>query len=152
MSIVSNITLAFSNLAGLAPLQLSYKKQIPIYTGFIIAAMTASFAHHLIETNEMGHRLPGVSIPILSKYGKQVRHLDMIVAYSFFGYIVWRKGLKSTYRLVINNNRVLSISLACSFSCDYLISKRPYLYTALHLPWHFGVYYILYKVVDTDTR
>ena len=151
MNTIPNITLAFSNLAGLAPLQLSLKKQIPIYTGFIIAIMVASFTHHLIETNEMGHKLPGIYIPVLSKYGKQVRHMDMIMAYSFFGYIVWRKGLGSTYRLVTNNGVILSISLACSFSCDYVISKKPRLYTALHLPWHLGIYYVIYKVVDTET-
>ena len=129
MNTIPNITLAFSNLAGLAPLRLSFKKQVPIYTGFIIAVMIASFTHHLTETNEMGHMLPGIPIPVLSKYGKQARHLDMLVAYTFFGYIVWRKGLWSTYHLVINNKVILSMSLACSFSCDYFISKRP---TDLH--------------------
>ena len=150
MNKIPNISLAFSNFAGFPALKLSLKKGIPIYTGFIIAAILSSFTHHLIETDEMGHGLPGITIPYLSKYGKQIRHLDMFVAYSFGGYIVWRKGLSSTCRLISDNYTVLSLSLACSFSCDYLISKRPRLYTTLHVPWHFGIYYIVYKVVDSD--
>ena len=150
MNKFSNISLAFSNLAGFPALRLSLRKGIPIYTGFIIAVMLSSFTHHLIETDEMGHGLPGITIPYLSKYGKRVRHLDMLVAYSFGGYIVWRKGLYSTYHLISNNGIILSLSLACSFSCDYILFKKPRLYTAMHIPWHFGIYYIVYKVVDSD--
>jgi len=149
MSIIPNIILAFSNLAGLAPLYLSFKKKKPVYAWFIIAAMLASFLQHITETNEMGHMLPGVYIPGLSKYGKQIRHLDMIVAYSFFGYIVWDKGIKNIYYLVTDNGVILSLSLVCSFSCDYIISRSPGLYTALHLLWHVGIYYIIYQIVDT---
>ena len=150
MSLVPNISLAFSNLAGIPSLRLSFKKNIPAYTCFILAAMSASFIHHLIETNEMGHTLPGVIIPTLSKYGKESRYIDMIIAYSFFGYIVYRRGTLGTFRIITNNKFILSLSLSCSFSCDYLIFKRPRLYTAIHIPWHFGIYYIIYQVVDSE--
>jgi hypothetical protein len=152
MSTIPNITLAFSNLAGLSPLYRSFQKSNPVYTWFIAGVMSASFLHHLTETNEMGHMLRGVCIPGISEYGKQIRHWDMATAYSFFGYIVWHKGVRNVYRLVVDNGIVLSLSLACSFSCDYIIHSRPVLYTALHLPWHMGIYYIVYKIVDDEEK
>jgi hypothetical protein len=151
MRIIPNTILAFSNAAGFPALMLSMRKGFPTYTGLISAVMISSFAHHLTETNEMGHMLPGIAVPYLSRYGKELRYMDIVMACTLTGCVVWRRGMRGIQQFVRDHHAVLSASLACSFSCDFIISKRPRLYTALHLPWHIGIYYIVYRVVDSET-
>jgi len=150
MRTIPNAILAFSNVAGVPALMLSVRKGLPTYTGLISAVMVSSFAHHLTETNEAGHTLPGIAVPYLSRYGKEIRYLDIVMACTLAGCVVWRRGLRNIQSFVRDHYAILSASLACSFSCDFIISRKPRLYTAVHLPWHLGIYYIVYKVVDSE--
>lgn len=141
-----NIILAFSNFIGIYIVykNIKYRKKF-VYNCFLIAVICASFLHHLTETNQVNHKLRD-KIHWIDNYGDYLRYIDMILAYTFFVYIVWTIGVHDTIKFIKNNYIILFIALLCSFLCDFIITDQKQMYLILHLTWHILIYFLLYKI------
>ena len=142
---ILNIILAMSNILGFIPLFLIKKKCVYI-SRLLLLLIVVSTTHHLLETNEMNHNLEGIHIPILYNYGYYIRYMDISIAVSLFLYIVKFLGIYNTIHFININIKILMLSCTASFLCDFIISNSPYMYFLLHMVWHIGIYYILYKL------
>lgn len=109
--------------------------------------MGISSLHHLTETNQMGHSLEGIDFYGLKQYGSEIRLLDVILAYSFFIYLTLHFGILNIISFIKKNSILLIFSLLLSFICDFLLYNRPNTYLILHLFWHIGIYFTIYKIV-----
>ena len=143
-----NYILSISNIFGFLPLSVSLKKN-RLISIFILFIILISSLHHLTETNEMGHSLEGIKLYGLIQYGYEIRIIDIVIAYSFFVYLIIYFGIKKISIFIIKNRLFFPLPFLCSFICDYLISNKPDLYLFLHLFWHIGIYFIIYLLLLT---
>jgi len=148
---IINWILAASNILGLAPLEFALKLRYD-FDLILCFVMFSSGLHHLVETNQMGHDLEGVYIPILYENGTALRYIDMICAYSMFNYIVYVWGFENIIIFIENNYILVVCSFTSSFICDFIICESPYTYMFFHLIWHSGIYNILYLIFEQMYR
>ena len=140
-----NFILALTNVFGIFSIKICLKKQK--FKAYLLSLLVFfSSIHHLVETNEAGHNLPGISIPVLSNYGDIIRYIDMILAYCYFIFLLKDLGVKKIL-ICIDKRKYFIFSLfSCSFICDFIIFNKPDLYLFLHAYWHIGIYYIIYHL------
>ena len=141
-----NIILSISNLIGLLALYNFYINNNYLLTISLLSVITMSALHHLSETNEVGHNLPGLHIPMLYKYSHVLRYIDICSACVFTISVIYSYGLSNIRRFSNNHLAIICLAFMCSFFCDFIIRKNPILYLIFHIIWHSGIYYIIYKL------
>ena len=141
-----NILLSLSNLLGICSIYnfILYNRY---YLSFcLVNLISVSSLHHLVETNEVGHNLKGIKIYNISRYGYMIRYLDIFTACLFSIITLFTYNINCIIWLVNDQIILIIFSIICSFLCDFIIRNNPFLYFILHVSWHLGVYYIIYKL------
>lgn len=137
-----NIILGISNILGIPAIIVSKNYIFTTLVGFTIIFSTL---HHYTETNEVGHKLKGCTIPLLYNKGALLRYLDISFAILTTLYIIYKLKLVNSLLFIKKYKYFFIVGLSSSFLCDFIVKDAKY-YLFLHLIWHIAIYYILYKV------
>lgn len=137
-----NIILGISNILGIPSVIVSKNFIFSILVGF---TMTFSTLHHYTETNEVGHKLKGCTIPYIYNNGKILRYFDILFAILTTLYIIYKLKPINSLFFIKKYKYFFTIGLSCSFLCDFIVKDAKY-YLFLHLIWHISIYFILYKI------
>lgn len=141
-----NLLLSLTNLLGIFSIInfISYKKYI--LAAMLIELVIISSLHHLIETNEVGHKLTPVNISIINKLGYQLRITDIISACLFTLLILYFYQMNTIYLFITNYASIFMLGITSSFLCDFVIKEDRIFYLFFHSVWHICVYYIIYNL------
>ena len=141
-----NLWLSLTNLLGIFSIYNFIFHKRYILATMLTELVIISSLHHLIETNEVAHRLTPVNLSIINKLGYQLRIIDITSACLFTLLILYFYKINIIYLFITNYTSIFILGMTSSFLCDFVIKEDRIFYLLFHSVWHICVYYIIYNL------